>query len=354
MYLFKRFFYTILCTTLALTTTPSHGQVTGGGTTYAFLNLTSAPRVAALGGIALATTANDVNFAFYNPALLDSTSVHAIAINYVNYLADIKLASAVYAGKISKIGYYTVGFQFFDYGKFTRTDAGANELGDFYPQDYVLQMGYAMPLKKVKNLSVATNIKFIGSQYDTYSSVGVASDLLLSYQNKATRLAAVLAVKNLGSQLKPYVTGNYEPLPFDVQLNISKRLEHLPFRAGVVLHHLHQWNIRYDDPADRYYKERQLLQAGETPVQQSYFFDKALRHVILNGELSLGKSLNVQFGYNHLRRQELSLPNFRGRNGISFGVGIDTKRFGFSYANSAYSLVGASHHIAINLKLDSF
>jgi hypothetical protein len=343
---------------LSATTLPAQTtSVTGGGSTYSFLNLTPAPRIAALGGIAFATTATDVNFAFYNPALLDSNHQNKLALNFVNYLADIKFGSGIYAGKLKKIGYYSLGFQYFDYGTFTRTDAGANELGTFNPQDYVLQMGYTYPIviKKpsIQSLNIGTNIKFIGSQYEIYSSAGVAADVVLSYKNLPNQLAVALLLKNIGTQLKPYTADNYEPLPFDMQLNLSKRLAHLPLRVGVVLHHLHRWDIRYDDPLDRYYKERQLPTAeGVVTPEKTYFFDKALRHVALNGEFNLGKALHLQLGYNHLRRQELSLPTYKGRNGISFGVGIHTQRIGISYANSAYGLVGASQHLSVNINVN--
>jgi hypothetical protein len=57
--------------------------------------------------------------------------------------------------------------------------------------------------------------------------------------------------KNVGTQFKTYTPGIKEPLPFDIQAGVSKKLTHTPFLFSLVLHDLYRWDIRYDDPNEQ-------------------------------------------------------------------------------------------------------
>jgi len=52
----------------------------------------------------------------------------------------------------------------------------------------------------------------------------------------------------MGTQLSTYNgTAVKEELPFDLQAGISKRLENAPFQFSVTAHHLHRFDIFYND-----------------------------------------------------------------------------------------------------------
>jgi hypothetical protein len=53
----------------------------------------------------------------------------------------------------------------------------------------------------------------------------------------------------MGTQLKSFVPGNEEQLPFDMQLGFSKRLKKAPIQLSATAHHLHQFNLAYNDTA---------------------------------------------------------------------------------------------------------
>ncbi|MCB9272047.1 MAG: hypothetical protein H6561_21155 [Lewinellaceae bacterium] len=77
-------------------------------------------------------------------------------------------------------------------------------------------------------------------------------------------------------------------------------------------YHLHRWNLLYEDPNS----DQDVDLFGEPipgPSAFSKVVDNLFRHVIFSGEILLGKQENLQirFGYNHLRRKELSVDQFR-------------------------------------------
>lgn len=321
----------------------------GGSSTYNFLNLAPSARVGALGGNALGTFDKDVNLVFHNPALLDSNMNHNLALNFTPFVADIKFGSAIYAFRLKNIGMFSAALQFINYGQFQQTDPSGNLLGQFSAGEYNFQLGYSKRIKP--KIKIGGNLKTIGSFLESYTSYGLALDVSGMYIDTAKNWAVTALIKNLGTQIKAYRAGNLEPLPFDIQLAVSKRLKHLPLRWGVVLHNLHRFDIRYNDPNDAFSNQQQFLVEDDEVKEKKFIADKIFRHVILNTELYLGKSLTVRVGYNHLRRQELAIPFRGGRNGFTWGFGIKIKRFEFSYGNAAYSLAGASNHFSLGLKL---
>src|SRR5205085_11047660 len=91
---------------------------TGGSYVYDFLNLPSNARTAALGGTVLTIKDRDLNMAFQNPAVLNSEMDNQVTLTYVPYFADIKYGYAGYARNYNKIGTFSAGIQFVNYGKF--------------------------------------------------------------------------------------------------------------------------------------------------------------------------------------------------------------------------------------------
>ena len=61
----------------------------GGESTYSFLGLTNAARVAALGGEVVSLLDDDINLVFHNPGLLTSGMHNHLNLNYVNYFAGV-------------------------------------------------------------------------------------------------------------------------------------------------------------------------------------------------------------------------------------------------------------------------
>ena len=66
----------------------------GGESTYSFLGLTNAAKVAALGGELVSLMDDDINLIFHNPSLLTSQMHNHLNMNYVNYFAGVNYGYA--------------------------------------------------------------------------------------------------------------------------------------------------------------------------------------------------------------------------------------------------------------------
>jgi hypothetical protein len=206
-----------------------------------------------------------------------------------------------------------------------------------------------------ERLAVGANLKLITSRLESYNSLGLAADLAAAYSDTARNLTIGLVMRNIGAQLSSYTPGNREQIPFDMQIGLSHRLRYLPFRLSITYHHLHRWNITYDDPDS----EEDILFAGtEAPSESRFnlFADNLFRHFVFSGEFLFGRKepVRLRFGYNHLLRQELSVTNFRSLAGFSFGVGLKLNRFRVEYGRGVYHLAGGLNHFTLSTNLSEF
>ena len=84
--------------------------------------------------------------------------------------------------------------------------------------------------------------------------------------------------------------------------------------------------------------------------------DNFFRHLIFGGEFTLGKNdvFKLRLGYNHQRKQELTVTNFRTLTGFSMGFGLKVKKLQFDYALSKIHFAGSTHHLGISTSLSRF
>jgi hypothetical protein len=118
---------------------------------------------------------------------------------------------------------------------------------------------------------------------------------------------------------------------------------------------LQQWQIRYDDPALQQ-SEFISFTGEEQKKSGSPVVDNFFRHMIFNGEFLLGKheGFRLRVGYNHLRKRELSVNNYRSLAGFSAGVGVKVSRFRVDFGYSVYHLAGGVVHLGIGTNLREF
>ncbi len=326
----------------------------GGINTYEFLNLSSSARISGLGGNLISVRDDDVNLAYANPSLLNDSMHQQLAFSHSFHVAGINFGYAAYGHHVDKWNTtFQVGIQYVNYGEFNRTNELGEIEGTFKASENAIVLGAAYPV--YDRLAVGANVKFITSSFESYNSTGLATDVAAIYYDTASNFNATIVFKNIGTQLSTYSADNFEPLPFEIQVGISKRLRYLPFRFSIVYHHFDRWNILYDDPN----QEEATLTFGEAPTEaseSSIFFDNLFRHFIFGGEFLLGKkdNLRLRVGYNHFMRKELSLEDFRSLAGFSFGFGMKINRFRLDYANTTFHLGHAMHHLSIATNLREF
>ncbi|MDZ7740247.1 MAG: type IX secretion system protein PorQ [Bacteroidota bacterium] len=324
----------------------------GGDNTYEFLNLSNSARVAALGGNFLAVKDHDITLAPANPSLITSEMNNDLALSYVDYFSDINYGFVSYGRSFPKLGNYVATMQYINYGDFLWTDETGRELGEFTAGEFAFNLGWGRQLDS--NFSIGANFKAIYSSFDEFNSFGLAVDVAGTYYNPESQLTLSLVARNIGSQLDPYYSNHTEPLPFEIALGLSKRLKHLPFRYSVLITHLEKWDLTFDDPfvddegIDPFTGEEKKKSGAAD------FADKAMRHVVLGGELLLSKNFSLRLGYNYHRRQELKIDTKASTLGFSWGFGIRVSKFHISYARSTYHLVGSPNYISITTNFSSF
>ncbi len=301
----------------------------GGYGTYKFLNYTNSARAAALGGNFLSINDNDVTLTLANPSLITPAMNNNLAFSYVNNPGGINYGYVAYARSFSKVGSFVGSLQYINYGKFTGTDDAGNLTSDFSAAEYAFTVGWGRQLTPL--FSIGANGKLIYSQLDIYHSFGIAVDVAGTYTSKDQGFNASLIGRNIGSQLVPYFSGQYRPLPFQLQIGLSQQLKHIPLRFSQLLTNLQRWDLTYFDPTDPANIPDPITGDIKQKKGISKFADQAMRHVVLGAELTVAKVVSVRIGYNYQRRQELKINGSAGLAGFSFGAGLRVKMFNLSY-----------------------
>jgi hypothetical protein len=331
---------------------PAHAQI-GGQYTYGFLNIANSARVAALGGNVLAIKDNDVTLTLANPSLITPEMSNNLAFSYVNFFTGNNFGFVQYARSFSKVGSFVGTFQFMDYGKFTEADQTGTITGEFSASEYALNVGWGRTLSPL--FSVGANAKLIYSHLDLYNSFGIAVDVAGTYLSKNQLFTASLLARNIGSQIVPYTSGVYEPLPFDLQGAMSLKFAHIPFRIHVILDHLTKWDLSYTDPNDPSNQADPYTGQVQEKTGFAEFTDNLMRHIDLGGEVIIAKVLGLRLGYNYERRQEMKLSGKAGMSGFSYGFGLRVKMFNFSYTHATYQAGGINpNYVTVTANLGGF
>jgi hypothetical protein len=213
-----------------------------GEEVFSFLRYPTSARINALGGQNVSLIERDPSLIFHNPALLGGEMDGMLNLNYMNFFGDIHTGSALYTKAKGEKSAWGAGASFISYGNFKQTNPEMQIEGEFSVQDISLNAFYSHDLSEKWRGGVS--LKFLYSSIERYSSIGLAVDAGLSYYDSNKNFAFGLALKNAGAQLKAYYEDRYR-LPCDIQLGMSKRLEHAPFRVSLTALYLTNWDIHF-------------------------------------------------------------------------------------------------------------
>lgn len=307
-----------------------------GTRVFEFLNLTTSPRQAALGGNAQSMWDADPNMALWNPALMNAETHNKAALNYVSYLADIKFFTASYVYQWDKYNFFSLHGQYVDYGDFVQTDEIGNVTGNFGAKDMAVTLGYARNLGDF--FTIGINGKYINSRIESYSSYAVAADLGFVFHDIDYDTNVALSIRNIGRQLKAYdqVT---EDMPLQVNLGISHILEHVPLELTATLHDLQKFDTS---------------EQTDDNGQDTSNLRKAIDHLSLGAELFPKKGFNIRLGYNFKRSNELGSDLTRNFSGLTFGFGLRVSSFRVEYAHAQYHSSSNTNHLGIIIDLENF
>ncbi|MGC6432554.1 MAG: type IX secretion system protein PorQ [Jejuia sp.] len=334
----------IITATCLFATLLSFAQV-GGETTYQFLNLVSSPRQAALGGKVFTNVDYDVTQALFNPATINIEMDNQLALNYSSYLGGISYGTAAYAYTLDRrTQTFHGGITYINYGSFDGYDENNVSTGTFSGSETALSFGYSLQIG-YSDFYFGGNIKLITSKLEQYTSFGTAVDLGLLYINEDLDFHAALVVRNLGSQITTYADLN-EPLPFEIGLGLSQRLEHVPIRWHITFENLQEWPISRPNPA----RVTSDL-SGNVSNENIGFLGQVIRHTILGAELFPEGGFNIRLGYNFRRSEELRIIDQRNFSGLSAGFSIKLNKMRFSYTHAKYTSAANSNFFGLQIDL---
>jgi len=325
---------------------------TQSGRVYEFLNLSHTARITALGGYAVPGFDNDLGMALYYPSLINKELENQLSLNFVDYFGDISYGTAAFSRGFEKAGNFTMAMQYISYGRFTEADEFGNRAGEFTAGEYALNVGWGRQL--AEKMSIGSNMKFIFSSFEQYSSLGLAADVSLSYMDPERLIASSLVFRNIGRQITKYHPQGKESLPFDIVLGISKKLLNAPLRFSLVAHNLHRYDLTYQQYTPQYQTFMEFESRRATAEERfAEVTGKLFRHAVLGVEFSPTKNFVAGIGYNYRRRQEMKVDTRMSTVGLSWGVGIRVSHFMFHYGRSNYHLAGAPNHFSISTNLES-
>jgi hypothetical protein len=336
---------------LVLGSNPVFAQVSGGQYAFEFLRLPNSPHVTALGGISVANPDADIALALQNPAMMRPGLHNELQLSYNKYYAGISIMNLQYGWHAPAINTSLFfGVQFMNYGDINKTSVLGQDEGVLHTQDYAITLGASRKYRE--HWRYGAGIKLAHSYYGAANGSAAMADVGINYYDTSSLFDFGVVAKNMGVMLTRYTAGNpTEPIPFDLQLGISKRFKHLPLRLFTTIHHLYEWDIRYNNPED--ITGTGVLGSADTITDnKKYIVDKIFRHFIFGAELTLGQRVILTGSYNFLHRKELALETQPGITGFAFGLGINLNKFQVHYGRSYYHVAGAYNEISITMALN--
>lgn len=299
---------------------------------FNFLSLSSSSHAMALGGHNISLVENDASLIFQNPALMSAVDDNSLNLNFLTYMKGSKMGSASFVKTAGERGTWGVTTQFVGYGSMKETLETGEVLGDMKALDVAIGGMYSYSLNDFWVGGVTG--KFIYSKYGSYSSVGLAADLAISYFDEEGDFSTSLVAANVGGQVKAY--GDvHEPIPFNLQWGFTKGIAHAPLRFSLTLTDLTRWSKKY------YY----------SPEKEPNFGKILLNHINIGIDLVPNDRFYVALGFNFRRANELKAAGASHMAGLTCGAGLSLKKFKFGLAYAKYHVSAPSLSFSLGYSL---
>ena len=312
--------------------------------TLALLDASTFGHATGLGANYLALYSDDPTIGIDNPSFLLPGHCNTGMFSISTLFGGGARGALAYIIDAPKIGPLAIGFQFNSYGRFDAYDEEEQLEGSFSAADYMLSLGWGMRIDD--HFSIGAIFKPILSQYEQYTALAIAIDLMGSYVSTDRRFAATFMARNIGAQVITF-DQSVEHLPFELSAQISYKLSRAPFRIFFEATELQRWNLRYEDPLN----PTTIVDPFTGEVTSDSWLkataDNLLRHTLIGIELNLGKSLFARVGYNYRQQTEMRGADAFNLSGFAFGFGLHTKRLEFSFARRNYHLSQASNYFTV-------
>ncbi len=298
---------------IVTTLMPAFASAQESRTDYNFLRLPMSAHAAALGGENITLIEDDATLIFHNPALITSVSDKTINLNYMTYMEGTKTAGASFVRAAGERATWGVSAQYMDYGTMKETTADNIETGTFSAKDIMIGGTFAYTL--TDRLAGGVTAKVITSAIGGYNSIAMGVDLGLNWYLEEQGLSLSAAARNLGGQVKAF-NDDFERIPLDIQIGVSKKLGNAPLRVSATMTRLNEWEGRF------------------------------INHFVVGADILLSSNIYVAGGYNFRRADEMKITDAEGSSshgaGLSAGAGLQLERFKLHVAYAKYHVSTAS------------
>ncbi|MDR2232768.1 MAG: type IX secretion system protein PorQ [Tannerella sp.] len=307
-----------------------------GNSVFSFLRLPTSSHANALGGQSVSLIERDPSLVFHNPALLGGEMNGMVNLNYMNYIADIHAGSAIYTKNVGERGAYGLGIVYFNFGSMKEVSAENVILGNFAPQNVSINAFYSHDLSE--KWRGGFSFKMLYSGFAEYSSFGLAVDAGLSYFDAEKELSFGLVLKNIGAQLKSY-DSRREKLPWDIQMGLTKKMNHAPLRLSVTAMYLTQWKFSYID------ENLNMITLDDS------FSNTLFKHLVLGVDFIPSSNFWVGIGFNPKINMDMKLTTGNGLGGFSVGGGFRVSGFDVGASVAQYHPSALSLMLSISKSL---
>lgn len=282
---------------------PCSVEANGVGTKAAdFLFLEQGARASGMGG-AFAGVSDDISCLYFNPAglgLLDSNEVSFMHNQHFEEIKQEYLGLGVKLGKSSGLG---LAINYINWGEVQRTTLSkptGEGLDKFKIQQGVYGVSFGQKLGE--RFAFGLTGKYVQEKIDDTNASAFAADIGTIY-SFSSKLKLGLVVQNLGRKMK-YNTKE-EELPLNFKFGLG-------------------WKIFTD----------KLLFAFDVNKNEKIYFNLGL-------EYKLFKILALRGGYN--TRNKVGI-------GLTTGIGLQTKSFGFDFAFIPYGDIGSGYRLGLSVR----
>ncbi|MDR0794632.1 MAG: type IX secretion system protein PorQ [Tannerella sp.] len=307
-----------------------------GGDVFSFLRLPASSHANALGGHTVSLIERDPSLVFHNPALLGGEMDGMANLNYMNYVSNIHAGSAIYTKSVGERGAWGIGAVYFNYGTMKEVSADHVIMGSFAPQNISLNAFYSIDLSEKWRGGFV--FKMLYSGFVEYSSFGLASDAGLSYFDSDKELSFGIVLKNIGAQLKAY-DSRRERMPWDIQMGLTKKMNHAPIRISITAMYLNQWKFNYVDES----LNKKMLDDG--------FIRTLGKHLVFGVDFIPSQNFWIGVGFNPKVNMDMKLITGNGLGGFSAGGGLKVSGFDISASVARYHPSALSLMLSISTSL---
>ena len=232
-----------------------------------------------MGGLA----GDDPTALFTNPAFLTGEMDRSVALGYVDQLADINAGTAVYARSIPRFGVdAAASVRFLSYGSFDRTGLDGTPDGTTFGASEAAVSLTASRLV-TPHLRAGASVHALFASIDDAGAQALTADLGATYEVPSQGLVVALGYTGIGTVLSSLGTVD-DRLPQDLRLSVTKRLRYIPLTVTVAGYELNHFDGVESDSSAAV---------------------RALDHVLVGGELALGRTIALRAGYSPRRGRAL-------------------------------------------------